>query len=159
MQRGPRRQRRPSVERAIEEYSDGASSDSDREGEDKGGGGAPSAGEDEEQRGRRGKGKGKGARNLTRRTSARRQRQDEMREANVAAERENDMQVLVLTPSIISVISGRAKSSKRSSIKCEVSIAPYAPLAPVCPDNAYTRASPDRSKREKLVRMLAREML
>lgn len=72
-----RRPRRPSVERAMEWYSDGSSSDD--------------SGEDEE-----GKSSGRkmnASRGGERRTSARRQRQDEMREANVAAARENDMQV------------------------------------------------------------------
>lgn len=75
-----RRPRRPSVEKAMEWYSDGSSSDD--------------SGEDEE-----GKTSGRklnANRGGERRTSARRQRQDEMREANVAAARENDMQVTTL---------------------------------------------------------------
>lgn len=75
-----RRPRRPSVERAMEWYSDGSSSDD--------------SGEDEE--GKSSRRKLNASRGGERRTSARRQRQDEMREANVAAARENDMQVTTL---------------------------------------------------------------
>lgn len=81
------RRRRPAVLQAMEEFSDGSSTD-DSEEEDGGGGG------------KQGKGKGKGGRwgkykrGVERRTSGRLQKQDEMvREANVAAARENDMQV------------------------------------------------------------------
>lgn len=80
------RRRRPAVLQAMEELSDGSSTD-DSDGEDGGGG-------------KGGKGKGSGGRwgkykrGVERRTSGRLQKQDEMvREANVAAARENNMQV------------------------------------------------------------------
>lgn len=80
-----RRLRRPSVERAMELYSDGSSSSDD---------------EGEEGNERRGKGKGRKRGNggrppesAERRTSARRQKQDEIREAHVAAAREDNIEV------------------------------------------------------------------
>lgn len=87
-QQGYRRLRRPSVEKAMEVYSDGSSSSDDEEEED---GGNASRG--------KGKGKlrGKGGRppeSAERRTSARRQKQDEIREAHVAAAREDNIEVL-----------------------------------------------------------------
>ncbi|CAN0221823.1 unnamed protein product, partial [Ectocarpus fasciculatus] len=83
-----RRLRRPSVEKAMEWYSDGSSSsdDDDDEGEEEGG---------------KGKGKGKlvggrqSERGAERRTSARRQKQVEIREADVAAAREDDVEFRV----------------------------------------------------------------
>lgn len=80
------RRRRPAVLKAMGEFSDGSSTD-DSEGEDGDGG-----------KGRKGKGNGgrwgKYKRGIERRTSGRLQKQDEMvREANVAAARENNMQV------------------------------------------------------------------
>ncbi|CAM9141767.1 unnamed protein product [Scytosiphon promiscuus] len=84
-----RRLRRPSVERAMDWYSDGSSS-SDEE-DDEGGDG------DGE-----GKGKGKGkldqsAEWAERRTSARRQKQEETREADVAAARQDDVEFRVVS--------------------------------------------------------------
>ncbi|CAM9884029.1 unnamed protein product, partial [Ectocarpus sp. 12 AP-2014] len=83
-----RRLRRPSVEKAMEWYSDGSSSSDD---DDDGG----------EEEGGKGKGKGKlnGGRQselrAERRTSARRQKQVEIREADVAAAREDDVEFRV----------------------------------------------------------------
>ncbi|CAM9213321.1 unnamed protein product, partial [Ectocarpus sp. 13 AM-2016] len=87
-QHNRRRLRRPSVEKAMEWYSDGSSSSDD---DDDGG----------EEEGGQGKGKGKlyGGRQselrAERRTSARRQKQVEIREADVAAAREDDVEFRV----------------------------------------------------------------
>lgn len=77
--------RRASVEKAMEWYSDGCSSDSEDGDQGKSAGrGCGGAG---------GGGSRGNSRWGERRISVRRQRQDEMREADVAAARENDMQV------------------------------------------------------------------
>lgn len=91
-QQQQQRRRRDSVERAMEWYSDGSSSDSGGDGEGGAGGG---------KQGKAGGGGGGsggrtwGSRGGKRRISARRQRQDEMREADVAAARENDMEARI----------------------------------------------------------------
>lgn len=83
-----RHRRRPSVERAMNYYSDGSSSSS----EDDENNGCQTARGKSGGRGAGGR-KGSGWRGGERRKSARQQRQDEIREADVAAARENDMQV------------------------------------------------------------------